>query len=109
MIKERLKQEKHILEVMIRIYCSALHQKGMLCDDCDEVLLYANSRLNKCPFADRKPTCRKCPHHCYSPMMRKKIREIMKYAGPKMMYLHPLIAFKHLLLEFGLSDKNTNP
>ena len=99
MITGRLKQEKHIIEVMIRIYCSALHQKGMLCDDCGEVLLYANSRLNKCPFADKKPTCRKCPHHCYNPKMREKIREIMKYAGPKMIYLHPLIALKHVLLE----------
>ena len=95
----QLEQEKQVIEVMIRIYCSAHHQKGVLCDECGEVLLYATTRLDKCSFADKKPTCRKCPHHCYNPNMRQKICEIMKYAGAKMIYLHPLIALKHILLE----------
>ena len=27
--------------------------------------------------------------------MREKIREVMRYAGPRMSYRHPLLAFYH--------------
>ena len=96
----RLVKEKQIIAVMIRVYCEAHHQKSVLCNVCDELLLYANTRLDRCPFAEKKPTCRKCPHHCYNPKMRKEIREVMKYAGPRMIWSHPLIALKHIFLEF---------
>ena len=95
----RLTEEKHIISVMIRAYCAAHHQKGALCSSCDELLVYAHSRLDRCPFAEEKPTCRKCPHHCYKPCMRNQIRVVMKYAGPRMIWSHPLVALKHILLE----------
>lgn len=95
----RLDQEKRIIAVMVRVYCQAHHQEGILCDGCSELLIYANMRLDRCSFAENKPSCRKCPHHCYNPNMRERIRAVMKYAGPRMIYLHPITALKHILLE----------
>ena len=95
----RLTEEKHIIAVMIRVYCKANHQNCRLCSSCDELLVYAHLRLDRCSFAEEKPTCRKCPHHCYKPSMRNQIRVVMKYSGPRMIWLHPLVALKHILLE----------
>ena len=49
---------------------------GEPCPDCSELLDYATSRLDKCPLQEDKPTCAKCPIHCYKPFMREKIRNI---------------------------------
>lgn len=95
----RLTEEKQIIAVMIRVYCKAHHQKGTLCNACEELQVYANARLDRCPFAEEKPTCRKCPHHCYKPNMRNQIREVMKYAGPRMIWSHPVMALKHIFSE----------
>jgi hypothetical protein len=71
---------------MIELYCRRHHQaKGSLCDECRELLAYAMQRIEKCPFQADKPTCAKCPIHCYRPAMREKVRQVMRYAGPRMM------------------------
>ena len=31
--------------------------------------------------------------------MKKKMREAMRYAGPRMMWYHPIAAIKHLIRE----------
>jgi len=58
---------------------------------------YVHQRLEKCPFQEGKTTCAKCPVHCYSPVMRGKIREIMRYSGPRMSYRHPVATLWHLV------------
>ena len=47
----------------------------------------------------KKPTCKKCPIHCYKPDMKEKMREAMRYAGPRMMWHHPIAAIRHLIRE----------
>lgn len=92
---------------MIVIYCRKHHSgndRNGLCDNCRELLGYASRRLDNCKWGDRKPSCRKCAIHCYSPVMKKRIREVMKYAGPRMMLLHPVDAIRHLFSE--LVDNN---
>ena len=37
--------------------------------------------------------------HCYKPDMKEKMREVMRYAGPRMMWYHPIAAIKHLIRE----------
>lgn len=44
-----------------------------------------------------KPICARCPIHCYKPVMRERIREMMRYAGPRMLRRHPILAIRHLL------------
>jgi hypothetical protein len=58
---------------------------------------HAWQRLEKCPFQSGKTTCAKCAIHCYRPAMRDRIRSVMRYAGPRMLYRHPLMALQHII------------
>ena len=92
------KQEKITVGKMLYIYCHAKHgTQNSLCADCEELNHYAQTRLSRCKYGDDKPTCEKCPIHCYKPEMREKIRIVMRYAGPRMIYKYPLTAIKHLI------------
>ena len=94
----RLARERRTVEAMIRLYCHGKHGKSEgLCEDCAELLAYAEARLAACPYGEVKPTCVRCPVHCYKPAMREQIRAVMRYAGPRMLWHHPLLAVLHLL------------
>jgi len=54
----------------------------VVCDECAELLRYAEARRAFCP-KDPKPFCNYCDTHCYKPDMREYVREVMKYAGPR--------------------------
>ena len=93
----RLDREARTIEAMIYLYCRDEHgSMGALCPDCREVLDYARQRLDKCPFGEGKTTCANCRIHCYKPAMRERVRVIMRYAGPRMLYRHPVLALRHL-------------
>jgi hypothetical protein len=81
---------------MIRIYCSFHHDTGSLCKNCEELFDYAQKRIEKCPFGERKPICAKCKVHCYKADRREEIKKVMRFAGPKMIYKHPVYALMHL-------------
>ena len=94
----RIEREHKTVAAMIRIHCRDLHHTAEgLCSECDELLDYARERLDKCPYQAGKTTCAKCPIHCYQPAMREKIRGVMRYAGPRMIYQHPILAMFHLI------------
>lgn len=94
----RLVRELKTIEAMIVIYCNAFHKPDIApCRDCYSLVQYARKRLGLCPFQERKPTCGNCTIHCYQPEMRETIRKVMRYAGPRMIYSHPLMALRHLL------------
>lgn len=91
-----MKRERKTLEAMIRMYCRGLHgSRDMLCPDCRELVEYARARLSKCPFQEDKTTCAKCHVHCFKPVMRERARAVMRYAGPRMLYRHPVLALLH--------------
>lgn len=93
----RLKREARTIETMIQLYCSDQHRpQGELCHECQALLDYANTRLKRCPFQEKKPTCAKCPVHCYQASMREQVRTVMRYAGPRMILRHPVLAIAHL-------------
>ncbi|MGI2173001.1 nitrous oxide-stimulated promoter family protein [Shewanella ulleungensis] len=94
--------EFRTIEAMVNIYCKAHHPmkpSHSVCEQCSEFLSYANTRLDRCPYGQEKPTCNKCPVHCYKSHMKQKAREIMLFAGPRMLLPHPIMAIKHLLAE----------
>lgn len=93
-----LERERETLAAMIGMYCRGHHRSSGqgLCGDCRELLEYAEHRLSKCPFGGEKGPCSQCRVHCYKPAMREQIRDVMRYAGPKMAWKHPLLAFDHL-------------
>jgi hypothetical protein len=96
----RLRREWRTMQVMVDIYCAGQgHAPGPdagRCTACQEFLDYAGRRLEKCPYGPAKPTCAKCPIHCYKPQPRELAREIMRYAGPRMMLRHPWLSLTHL-------------
>jgi hypothetical protein len=95
---KRIRREKKTVEAMIRLYCGDHHgTKGRMCDRCAELWDYALERLDHCPFQEGKTTCAKCPVHCYRPAQREEIRVVMRYAGPRMLFRHPLLAMWHLI------------
>jgi hypothetical protein len=93
----RLARERKTVTAMLRIYCRAHHggRRG-LCAECAELHAYVMCRLDRCPFGEQKPTCAACPIHCYRADRREQIREVMRYAGPRMLWHHPLSALRHL-------------
>ena len=96
--ERRLARERKTISIMIRLFCRAQHHPaGDLCAECMELEAYALQRIGKCPFGWRKPACAKCPIHCYKPQMRERVRRVMRYAGPRMLLRHPLLALQHLL------------
>ena len=90
-------QERDTLQAMIHLYCQGLHDSKPLCEECSELWDYAEERLAKCPFGVEKPTCQNCTVHCYKPEMRQRIKEVMRYAGPRMIIHHPVMAIRHLI------------
>lgn len=95
----RLRREWRTMQAMVDIYCRGHeHDRAgaALCKDCSDFLDYAGRRLQKCPYGPAKPTCARCPIHCYKPQPREHAREVMRYAGPRMMLRHPWLSLTHL-------------
>ena len=93
----RITREKKTIEAMVTIYCKGHHDfQDELCPECAEFFEYAKMRLDRCPFQENKSTCGKCLVHCYKPDMREKVKVVMRYAGPRMMLHHPILALHHV-------------
>ena len=98
--ERRIAREWKTIRLMIGLHCRALHGgRGALCAECEALRAYAERRLEKCPFAEEKPTCVACPVHCYEAAMRERVRAVMRYAGPRMLLRHPVLAVRHLIDE----------
>jgi hypothetical protein len=95
-------KENKIIEIMIKTYCRKKHNSKNedLCEECGNLFEYAKLRLSKCPFGDKKPFCSKCEIHCYNAQMRGRIKEVMRFSGPKMIFKHPVLTLWHLLAMF---------
>lgn len=94
----RIAREKRTIRAMVRIYCRNHHGPAAgPCGECAELLEYALGRLDRCPFAAGKPTCADCTVHCYKPAMRDRVHSVMRYAGPRMIFRHPVLAVRHML------------
>ena len=95
-------KDTKLLGDFAQIYCGGVHDSAdkaalrsdgvdlgvygkkppVVCDDCAELLRYAEKRRAFCPL-DPKPFCNYCESHCYKQDMRAYMRDVMKYAGPR--------------------------
>ncbi|MBN1525019.1 MAG: nitrous oxide-stimulated promoter family protein [Spirochaetales bacterium] len=83
---------------MISLYCRAHHNpEGELCMECDALCVYAEQKTDKCVFGIHKPVCSRCSIHCYDKHHREKMRQVMRYAGPRMLFIHPFMGVRHVL------------
>ena len=97
----KIEIEKKTLTRMIQIYCKGNHgSKNGLCNECLDLQEYAHGRLDSCRYADKKPSCVDCTTHCYKPEYREKIRVLMRYSGPRMMFYYPIDFLKHIFRRF---------
>ena len=94
-----IEREKRTVERMIKLYCRMKEGNRVLCSNCQELRDYAFCRLSSCPYGNKKGSCKHCKIHCYKPEMRNKIREVMRYAGPRMFLFYPIDAIRHLISE----------
>ena len=115
-IDERKESEGKVVAKMIQIYCRAHHASEnrdsivagskkrrsnyrceYLCDECADLLEYAQKRITECPYSKNKPFCSRCKIHCYNDGMRRRIRAVMRYSGPRMLLYSPRLVVKHFL------------
>lgn len=69
----------------------------VVCDECADLLRYAEQRRAFCPKAP-KPFCSNCDTHCYKPAMRDAMRDVMRYAGPRSVFHgYALQGVRHLI------------
>jgi hypothetical protein len=96
--RAKREREKELVSQMIALYCKKQHHtKGTLCPECAVLRDYARQRSEKCPFMESKTFCSNCKVHCYRPEMREKIREVMRFSGPRMIFHHPFTAIRHVI------------
>lgn len=95
-VNKKRQEEVRIVRLMIEVYCKKKHKtKGALCAECKELAEYAALRTSKCPFMETKTFCSACKVHCYAPEKKEKIKEVMRFSGPRMLWHHPVLAVKH--------------
>jgi Nitrous oxide-stimulated promoter len=82
---------------MIGMYCRAHHGTLDRCDECSGLLSYAHRKIDACVFHDSKPACNECRVHCYSSAMRESVRRVMRFSGPRMLAVHPVLSVLHML------------
>lgn len=97
-INSKKEREKAVVSQMIALYCRKQHSgKRELCAECAQLQEYAMFRSDKCPFMETKTFCSNCKVHCYKPEMREKIRQVMRFSGPRMLLYHPVLAVRHVI------------
>lgn len=118
-LPRRLAREDKTIAAMTAMFCRDRHATAAtddgegLCLECAELRAYARLRLGKCRYGSEKPTCANCETHCYRPEMRERVREVMRYSGPRMLRRHPVLAVAHLVdgratpLDDGTEDQGT--
>lgn len=110
-IENKRKNEQEVCDFMIQIFCHKKHKTPSLknienlCSECKELSDYVHLRVSKCPFMETKTFCAMCKVHCYKPQMREKIRTVMRFSGPRMVFYHPILAIKHLVLTIKENSK----
>ena len=98
----RRARELKTIEAMVLMYCRGNgHERraAPLCDGCAALFEYAARRLERCVFGDAKPACANCLVHCYKADMRERTRLVMRWAGPRMLLRHPILAIGHMIDE----------
>lgn len=100
-VEDKREKEKKVVACMIEVYCKGhKHNTGNeLCQDCQELLDYANARADRCPFMETKSFCNNCKIHCYKKDKKEQIKDVMRYSGPRMLLYHPIMAIHHVILD----------
>ncbi len=95
----RTVKDRKVLEAMGCVFCKAHHSGEKdacgLCPSCRATVEATLARTAVCPF-DHEGNCQDCAIHCQRGEAQERIREIMRYAAPRMALRHPLMAAEYL-------------
>lgn len=103
MHKMTVEEEVRLVDSMIDLYAAAHRDNPPGSDaevpDTAALKAYAHKRIEQCRYrsGQEKPFCNVCPVHCYKPEMRRQIRSVMRYSGPRMLVRHPVLTLMHLI------------
>lgn len=97
MAGKRVQREKLTIHRMIALYAKSCPDAVSDPEHYRSLNAYANKRLDKCVFGEAKPACKQCPVHCYQPAKREEMKQVMRWAGPRMLWRHPLLTVHHLI------------
>lgn len=92
----KIQRDKKTIRFMIHLYCSHKAMTGEEQARLQELARYACQRLDHCRYGDEKPACKDCPVHCYAPAKRELMRQVMRWAGPRMLFYAPRATMRHL-------------
>ncbi|OGT97669.1 MAG: hypothetical protein A2079_05680 [Geobacteraceae bacterium GWC2_48_7] len=98
-ITKHQKKDIKLIGKFVEVYCIGKHGdtarklfilpggagERIFCQECFSFMEYAIAKRMKCPLETEKPSCKHCRIHCYASEQREKVREIMGYAGRKLM------------------------
>lgn len=111
-----LNRDLSTLALFISVYCTHKHPGALkapvelkthdlaaitgstpsLCPSCSKLLAHAFVKRSTCPL-DPKPACKHCPQHCYHPEYRRRIQEVMRYSGRRLVLTGRLDLLARLL------------
>lgn len=96
-VEAKRARECEVVTQMIVVYCHGNHgtRGADLCPDCVALMEYAAARIGRCPFMATKTFCSQCRVHCYAPAQRQAIKDVMRYARPRMLLRHPVMTVHH--------------
>lgn len=99
MTNSHLEKDRATLEAMGRIFCKAHHpgpkDASGLCVSCRGTVDVSLAHTESCPHG-HVGNCQDCATHCQRGENRERIREIMRFAAPRMAFCHPLMAIDYL-------------
>ena len=79
--RKHTQTSRHAVKTIDERFEETINKKEVsLCEDCERLFNHGIAKLMQCPF-DPKPSCRKCPDHCYAPKYRQQIKEVMRFSG----------------------------
>jgi hypothetical protein len=90
-------KEKILFKKMLVIYCKDHHHGTLPCPSCQDLMAYAERRIDGCVHGSNKPFCSQCTVHCFQMDQRNQVKTMMRYSGPRMLLHAPLDAFRHLI------------
>lgn len=103
-VERKRQEERETVREIMKLYCHGhkhLREQGKeLCPSCLELAAYADVRIGKCPRMEVKTFCSVCPIHCYAQPEQERIQEIMRYGGPRMLLHHPIMALRHMFIQW---------
>jgi hypothetical protein len=99
MLTKKQRSDIRLIGKFVEVYCAGKHGAAerlaytlpdnlgnhQLCSECATFMEYAVTKRVACPLEAEKPSCKHCRIHCYAALQREKVREIMGYAGRRLM------------------------